>query len=133
MEILLQLQEKINKFNSLPIHVKKENTSTLKMLKQQYNSIKKYGTVYRGGVWHTCKCLDGLKALKTGKIYSYYWTRSQGRCSLVNRYGQIENFLRVLKIDFVTGNDKNGGKESDFIQLTAKGKRQIKDIDFNLL
>lgn len=52
MEILLQLKEKINKFNSLPVHVKKENVNTLKMLKQQYNSIKKYGTVYREGVWH---------------------------------------------------------------------------------
>jgi hypothetical protein len=51
MEILLQLQEKINKFNSLPIQVKRENTNILKMLKQQYNSIKK-GTVYRGGIWH---------------------------------------------------------------------------------
>lgn len=79
------------------------------------------------------KCLDGLKTLKMGKIYPYYWTKSKGHFNLVNRYGDISYFLRALKIDFVTGNDKNGGKESDFIELTAKGKKQVKDIDFNLL
>lgn len=52
MKILLQLQEKINKFNSLPAHIKRENINTLNALKQQYNSIKKYGIVYRGGIWH---------------------------------------------------------------------------------
>lgn len=52
MEILFKLQEKINKFKALPVYVKKENASILKMIKQQYDNIKKYGTVYRGGVWH---------------------------------------------------------------------------------
>ena len=105
------------------------NTQTAKARLKCANFYTKKGTLLASAN----KCLDGLRALKTGKIYPYYWTRSQGRCSLVNRYGQIENFLRALKIDFTTGNDKNGGKESDFIQLTAKGKRQVKDIDFNFL
>lgn len=105
------------------------NTQTAKTRLERANFYTKKGTILASA----CKCLDGLKALKTGKIYPYYWTRSQGRYNLVNRYGQIEFFLRALKIDFTTGNDKNGGKESDFIQLTAKGKKQVKEIDFNLL
>lgn len=105
------------------------NTQTAKKRLESANFYTKKGALLAS----TNKCLDGLQALKTGKIYPYYWTRSKGFCNLVNRYGQIETFLRTLKIDFATGNDKNGGKESDFIQLTAKGKKQVKDIDFNLL
>jgi hypothetical protein len=105
------------------------NTQTAKARLNRANFYTKKGTLLASAY----KCLDGLKALKTGKIYPYYWTRSKGYYNLVARYGQIEGFLRSLKIDFVTSNDKNGGKESDFIKLTAKGKRQVKDIDFNLL
>ena len=105
------------------------NAQTAKKRLERAKFYTKKGTLLTSG----CKCLDGLKSLRTGKIYPYYWTRSKGFCNLVNRYGQIESFLCALKIDFTTGNDKNGGKESDFIQLTAKGKRQIKNIDFNLL
>jgi hypothetical protein len=105
------------------------NTQTAKKRLERANFYTKKGTILAS----VCKCLDGLKALKTGKIYPYYWTRSKGYYNLVTRYGQMEGFLRSLKIDFVTGNDKNGGIESDFIKLTAKGKRQVKDIDFNLL
>ena len=105
------------------------NAQTAKTRLERANFYTKKSTLLASAY----KCLDGLKALKSGKIYPYQWTRSQGRYNLVNRYGQIESFLRALKIDFVTGNDRNGGKESDFIQLTTKGKRQIKDIDFNLL
>lgn len=105
------------------------NTQTAKTRLERANFYTKKGVILASA----CKCLDGLKALKTGKIYPYYWTRSKGYYNLVDRYGHIESFLSALKIDFVTGNDKNGGKESDFIQLTAKGKKQVKSIDFNLL
>ena len=105
------------------------NTQTAKKRLERANFYTKKGVILASAN----KCINGLKLLKTGKIYPYYWTRSKGYCNLVARYGQIEVFLCTLKIDFVTGNDKNGGKESDFIQLTAKGKQQVKEIDFNLL
>lgn len=105
------------------------NTQTAKTRLERANFYTKKGALLVSAY----KCLDGLKSLRKGKIYPYYWTRSKRHFLLVNRNGDIYGFLRALKIDFVTGNDKNGGKESDFIQLTAKGKRQVKDIDFNLL
>lgn len=105
------------------------NTQTAKKRLERANFYTKKGVILASA----CKCLDGLKALRTGKIFPYYWTKSKGYFNLVNRYGDIYGFLRALKIDFTTGNDKNGGKESDFIELITKGKRQVKDIDFNLL
>lgn len=105
------------------------NTQTAKARLERANFYTQKGALLASAY----KCLDGLKSLKTGKIFPNYWTKSRGYFNLVNRYGDIYGFLRALKIDFVTGNEKNGGKESDFIQLTAKGNRQLKDIDFNLL
>lgn len=75
------------------------------------------------------KCVEGLKQLQKGEsIYPYYWARSREHHTLVERYGRLFEFLKALQIDYKMANDKNGGKESDYIFLTAKGKRQAKEI-----
>lgn len=49
--------------------------------------------------------------------------------TLRDHHANIEEGLRLLGIDFETGNDApRGGKEGYFIKLTAKGKRQVKDF-----
>ena len=44
-EITLKLKEYITSFSKLPVYMQKENSNTLKYIKHQYNSIRKYGVV----------------------------------------------------------------------------------------
>lgn len=56
-----------------------------------------------------------------------FWV-DKGR-TLYDHHANIEEGLRLLGIDFETGNDApRDGKNGYYIKLTAKGKRQVKEF-----
>lgn len=92
-----------------------ENRIKAKLYTKAGKLAAKYGNLDKclmDGIWH-------------GKTYS-----GSGRyCTLSNgdHYAIIEA-LRLLGIDYETGNDApRGGGIGDFVALTAKGKRQVKE------
>ena len=67
---------------------------------------------------------------KGGKYYGKRWIKNGSRFHL-NDSEHHNLFMALLKIeiDFIQGNDSpKGGKEGDYIELTAKGKRQTAEL-----
>lgn len=65
-----------------------------------------------------------------GKYYGKKWRTNGGRWSLDDRkFYNLSSALDKLQIDYITGNDSpKGGKEGDYIELSAKGKRQTAEL-----
>lgn len=54
------------------------------------------------------------------------WSRSKGHMNLRDSSFNTIQGLKAIQIDYVSGNDAlRGGREGDFICLSAKGKRQV--------
>lgn len=66
---------------------------------------------------------DALAVISGKRVYNYYTTGS-GRYTKITS-SNPETYLKEWGIDFETGNDApRGGQLGNYIQLTAKGKRQ---------
>jgi DNA-binding PadR family transcriptional regulator len=67
---------------------------------------------------------------KGGKFYGKKWRKNSGRWSLDDsKFYHLATALDKLQIDYITGNDsQRGGKENDYIELSAKGKRQTAEL-----
>lgn len=67
---------------------------------------------------------------KGGKYYGKKWRKNGGRWSLDDStHHNLFMALLKIEIDFIKGNDSpKGGKEGDYIELTAKGKRQTAEL-----
>lgn len=63
---------------------------------------------------------------KGAKYYGKTWRKNGGRWSLDDsKFYHLASALDKLQIDYITGNDsQKAGKEWDYIELSAKGKRQ---------
>ena len=62
------------------------------------------------------------------KWYLTEWRGRGRKRSLSDRMPNAKEGLYLLSIDFETGNDApRGGREGDYIALTAKGRRQVKE------
>ena len=79
----------------------------------------------KNGVLNNVDVLERL--LINGIFHGKEWRRDGRHISLSDcRYYAAINFCDKLGIDYELGNDApRGGKEGDFIKLTAKGKRQV--------
>lgn len=67
---------------------------------------------------------------KGGKYYGKKWRKNGGRWSLDDsEHHNLFMALLKIEIDFIKGNDSpKGGKEGDYIELSAKGKRQTAEL-----
>lgn len=67
-----------------------------------------------------------LTTYNTKRAYPKSWKNSWAK--LIDKSPKYEFVLRTLGIDYVTGNDApRGGQEGFYFELTAKGRRQIRD------
>lgn len=79
--------------------------------------MKKYGEPlwwlkYSGNRHHPCR-----------------WHKSGRHFNLEDKTKDFTDMLKALGIDYTTGNDApRGGAEGFYIELTAKGKRQVKEF-----
>lgn len=73
-EITLKLKEYISSFSKLPVYMQKENSNTLKYIKHQYNSIRKYGVVNRNSIWHPQVVFKFKNQKKCKSIQEYFET-----------------------------------------------------------
>lgn len=79
--------------------------------------MKKFGAPlfwlkYYGNRTHTCR-----------------WHKSGRHLNLEDKTKNYTDMLKVLGIDYTEGNDApRGGEEGNYIELTAKGKRQVKEF-----
>ena len=66
--------------------------------------------------------------LKHGsKTYLHQWVRSGRYSNLRDREGSLVEGLNLLGVDYKYSNDApRGGMEGAYVELTAKGKRQVK-------
>lgn len=74
------------------------------------------------------KVMDMLMRPNT-KLYLVGWSIGKGYLSIkgVSTYNATIEGLKLLGVDYEVGNDApRGGKVGDYIQLTKKGKRQVK-------
>lgn len=61
-------------------------------------------------------------------LYPVQWHRNGRHMSISDHTANIVEGLHLLGIDFEQGNDApRGGRNGEFIRLTAKGKQQVKD------
>lgn len=61
------------------------------------------------------------------RIYPRWWTNNYG--TLVDKSEPILEGLHLLGIDYTDGNDApRGGASGYYIELTKKGKRQVRDF-----
>lgn len=105
--------------------IKRLNNNNCSLLNKE-NKFKKNYTSY----------IDLLKELQKGKkLHLCGWSRSCGYNNLQNiKHNNIASLLSFARINFVVGNDApRGGQSGQYIELTAKGKQQFADIDFELL
>lgn len=110
------------------------NTHTfVKRISNISKIVKKDGNLSAYG----CERMRDMVSLQAGEaIHPKRWNRSQGHYGLqgVNKYNDIIEVLKAAGIEYTTGNDApKGGLEGDFIRLTEKGMRQVKDIDFKAI
>ena len=61
--------------------------------------------------------------------YPCRWHKSGRHFNLEDKTKDFTDMLKALGIDYTTGNDApRGGAEGFYIELTAKGKRQVKEF-----
>ena len=82
--------------------------------------------------------IDYLKKLTDNtykRVYPLYWSRNMGRYILIdNTYKNMRYILNNAGVDYVESNDApRGGKEGVYIELTKKGRQQLKNVDFDQL
>ena len=73
------------------------------------------------------KYADVEKVLLGGRVHGKHYSGSGRFTSVANgtHYTTIEG-LKAIGVDYVTGNDApRGGQCGDFVELTAKGRRQV--------
>lgn len=57
------------------------------------------------------------------------WHKNGRHFSLEDKTNDYTDMLNALGIDYTEGNDApRGGEEGNYIELTAKGKRQVKEF-----
>ena len=72
--------------------------------------------------------LDWLKN-SGNRRHTCLWHKSGRHLNLEDKTKNYTDMLKVLGIDYTTGNDApRGGAEGNYIELTAKGKRQVKEL-----
>ncbi len=88
------------------------------------NRINKNLTTKSGSLRKDCESI--IELFENGNIHPFGYSGS-GRC--VTKAGSFNyTALDAMKIDYITGNDApRGGHSGNYIELTAKGKRQVKD------
>lgn len=64
--------------------------------------------------------------IRGGRVHPFRWTYSGYRHKLIGDDKHYTDALTAIGIDYTTGNDApRGGANGFFIELTAKGKRQV--------
>ena len=89
-----------------------ENLMTKKGELMKKYSAPLFWLKYYGNRTHTCR-----------------WHKSGRHFSLEDKTDNYTDMLKALGIDYTEGNDApRGGEEGNYIELTAKGKRQVKEF-----
>ena len=84
---------------------------------------------------HYSSAIEFLEKLAKGeRVHPKHWAGSYSHMNLVDKSIRLEEILKAAKIAFINGNDaEHSGVEGDFYELTAAGRKQLKDVDFSKL